>query len=152
MAGHHHNHKIPRGALYGAFAIVLATIVASAFGRATGEGVVAAPSPDPTATREFRFDRDAEGAVAVYTLEAAEPMIVLPADEAGFIAGVLRGLEYERRVRGIDATEGYRLIRSKDGRLTLLDLATDRRIELRGFGRDNYEAFQRLMSLKEQAT
>ena len=47
----------------------------------------------------------------------------------------------ERRIRQITSDEAFLLISHSDGRLTLVDPATQNRIDLESFGKDNAAEF-----------
>jgi putative photosynthetic complex assembly protein len=64
----------------------------------------------------------------------------------GFIRGVLRALVRERRLSGTGAEPPFTLTRWRDGRLTLDDSATGRRLELTSFGPDNAAVFADLLA------
>ena len=72
-------------------------------------------------------------------------LAVLAPGTNGFARGVLRGLARERRRSDIGMEPPFRLARWSDGRLTLEDPTTGRRIELGAFGPTNAEVFAALM-------
>jgi putative photosynthetic complex assembly protein len=61
--------------------------------------------------------------------------------EAGFVRGSLRGLAQERKRRGLDSGPPFELIYRSDGRLTLVDTATQRMLDLESFGPANASSF-----------
>ena len=63
--------------------------------------------------------------------------------EQGFLRGTLRGMARERRRSGIDDSTPLSLLARADGRLTLVDPATGRRIDLESFGPTNAAVFAR---------
>jgi putative photosynthetic complex assembly protein len=63
--------------------------------------------------------------------------------EQGFLRGTLRGMARERRRNGLDDTAALSLLARADGRLTLVDPATGRRIDLESFGPTNAAVFAR---------
>lgn len=65
----------------------------------------------------------------------------IPADRAGFVTGVMRGLSRGRKLSGSDPDAPYRLARLRDGRLLLTDTATGTAINLDVFGSDNARTF-----------
>ena len=70
---------------------------------------------------------------------------VLPPGTNGFARGVMRGMARERHSREIGSEPPFRLTRWSDGRLSLDDPATGRRIELDAFGPTNTAVFAHLM-------
>jgi putative photosynthetic complex assembly protein len=68
-------------------------------------------------------------------------MITQVSGQAGFIRGILRAMARERRMRQVTSDDPFELISRTDGRLTLIDLATQNRIDLESFGRDNAAEF-----------
>jgi putative photosynthetic complex assembly protein len=77
---------------------------------------------------------------------------VLPPGTNGFVRGVLRGLARERRRQEIGQQPPFRLTLWDDGRLSLEDETTGRRIELEAFGPTNLAAFARLLAAKGEAS
>jgi len=141
------NRPFPRGTLIAAAALISLALLAATVGRLSGAG--AGPSVPAVAalkSRELRFADRPDGAVTVYEPGADQSPMVLPSGSNGFVRGVLRGLARDRRSRGIGAEIPFRLTEWADGRLTLEDIATGRRIELGSFGATNREAFARLLT------
>ena len=68
----------------------------------------------------------------------------------GFLRGTMRGLARERKRQGIGAELPFRMIGRADGRLTLEDPGTGRRVDLGSFGPTNAAAFARLMARSTQ--
>jgi putative photosynthetic complex assembly protein len=98
------------------------------------------------ASRDLRFlDRD-DGGVAVYSAPDGRLVHVLPHGTNGFARGVLRGLARDRRRSDIGSEQAFRLVRFADGRLSLDDPATGRRIDLDAFGPTNVAVFARLLT------
>ena len=123
--------------------LVVASIVAVAAVRATGNG----PVPHDAATRasaELRFLDRPDGSIAV--VDASNGRVVdQVVGESGFVRGTLRGLARERKRQGIGNDAAFRLIARVDGRLTLIDPATGRRVDLESFGPTNAGAFSRML-------
>lgn len=65
----------------------------------------------------------------------------IPAEKAGFVSGVMRGLSRGRKLAGSDPDAPYRLSRLRNGRLLLTDTATGTTINLDVFGTDNAKTF-----------
>ena len=96
-------------------------------------------------TRELRFVDQPDGSISV--VDARDERVVdSVVGESGFIRGTLRSLARERRRQGIGAEQPFTLIARADGRLTLLDPATSRRVDLESFGPTNAGAFARMLT------
>ena len=80
------------------------------------------------------------GAVGVISADNGQ-MIAQVEGQAGFVRGILRALARDRRVRQISSDDAFELVSRSDGRLTLIDLATNNRIDLESFGKDNAAEF-----------
>jgi putative photosynthetic complex assembly protein len=63
----------------------------------------------------------------------------------GFIRATLRGLARLRRIGDLGPEQPFRVTRWSDGRLTLVDMATGRVVDLPAFGQAQVEAFQSLL-------
>jgi len=147
---HHHQIRVPRGALIGAgvlIALTLATVVAY---RLAGVAPVA-QVPDPSGAvehRALRFEDGPDGAVVVYELNPDGPdrrIQVIETGQGGFIRGVLRSMARSRRAGGISPEHPFHLTRESNGKLVLEDPATGQRIDLRAFGPTNVESFGELL-------
>lgn len=132
--------KLPMAAIG---VLVLVSLVSTAAVRLSG---ISISEPDAAAvvTRSFRFDDKADGTVDVFDA-ASGRLVHTVRGQAGFIRGALRGLARERRRAGIGATPPFDLIGRADGRLTLLDPSTGRRIDLESFGPTNAADFAQLL-------
>ncbi len=137
----------PRRPLIAAGLLIGFSLVVATTARLTGLGRTSLPEAGVVAIRELRFVDRADGSVAV--LEPADGSVIeiLPAGTNGFLRGVLRGLARDRKLSGLDDGPPFRLIRWTDGRLSLDDPTTGRRVDLGAFGRGNAEAFARLVTL-----
>jgi putative photosynthetic complex assembly protein len=124
--------------------LVLASICAVAVVRLSGMPI-STPDAPAVAERELRFVDRTDGGVDV--LDASDGRVVdQVVGESGFVRGTLRGLARERKRQGIGAQPPFRLVAHADGRLTLLDPATGRRVDLESFGPTNAAAFAHMLS------
>ena len=141
----------PRGALIGAAALLGLTLLAVSTARLVGFKSASEPTTDAIESLQLQFaDRD-DGAVVVHDVVQRRVLTVIAPGDGGFIRGVLRGLVRERKLHGIDAKPPFRLVRWADGRLSLEDTATGRRIDLAAFGKTNASAFARFLSTPDAA-
>ena len=144
--------RFPRGALLGAAALIGLTIAAVAASRVSGLAPLPIVSGAPVETREYRFMDRQDGAVAVYAPDTDVLVHVVPPGTNGFLRSVLRGLARERKLESVGIQPPFRLTRWDDGRLSLDDPSTGRRIDdLAAFGPTNEAAFAILMSAGDSA-
>lgn len=136
--------RIPRPAIMGAAGLVIVTILAAAGARLTGMGTVEVPPSTAVESRELAFADAADGSVVVRDA-AGEVLHVVAPGTNGFLRGVLRGLARERKLSGIGQGPPFLLTRWADGRLTLEDPETGRRLYLGPFGSDNVQVFVQLL-------
>ena len=132
---------IPRKALL-AGGLVLAAIV-GAIGTARLAGVdIAEPDAVTVVERTLRFVDRPDGGIAVVDARSGRTLDVMQGEQ-GFLRGTLRGMARERRRSGLDDSTPLSLLARADGRLTLVDPSTGRRIDLESFGPTNAAVFAR---------
>jgi putative photosynthetic complex assembly protein len=90
--------------------------------------------------RTLHFRDLPSGSVGVISADNGQ-MIAQVEGQAGFVRGILRALARDRRIRQISSDDAFELVSRADGRLTLIDLATNNRIDLESFGKDNAAEF-----------
>lgn len=130
--------------------LVIGTAVAVSLTIAVAGRLTATPvGPDigtPVATRSLRFEDGPDGSVLIRNAET-NTIIDTLTGENGFIRGTMRGLARTRKAEGVGNGPPFRLTAWADGRLTLTDMANQRRIELEAFGSENRAVFDRLLAL-----
>ncbi len=141
----HGSERLPRGSLLAMAGLVLAVLLIVTVVRLSGVDI---HTPDAAAsvTRQFRFEDRPDGSIAVIDAKSGKQIDAV-VGQSGFIRGTLRGLARERKRAGIGPEAPFELIGRADGRLTLVDPATDRRVDLESFGPVNSAAFARLLAL-----
>lgn len=138
--------SVPRGVLIAAGALIGVALLAAAGVRYTGVGAAAfPPTASEVSAREFRFEDRTDGSVAVYDAATGVAAHVLEPGHDGFIRATLRTFARERKRIGAGPEVPFRLTAYADGRLTLEDPVTARRVDLEAFGPTNREAFARLL-------
>lgn len=138
---------IPRALLMAIGALVLLTLALVSFATLTGQEP-AASYPKDLAVQQERMlvFRPAEaGGLIVTDAGSGATVAELSPETAGFVGGMQRAVLRVRMLSDVPADAPMRLVKWADGRLTLIDPATGWRAELLGFGRDNTEAFARLL-------
>jgi putative photosynthetic complex assembly protein len=145
-----HERTLPRGALVGAGLLIAAAILATGAARLTGVGTTQLPAAAPVVDAELRFLDREDGAIAVERHPDGATVAVLPPGSNGFARGVLRGLARDRHLQNVGAGPPFRLVRWSDGRLSLEDPVTQRRIALEAFGPANAQVFADLLTNAQQ--
>ena len=140
-----HTYRVPRGALIGAGALIAFTILASVAGRWSGVGRVGAPLGQVAESRELRFEDRQDGAVLITAATDGKLVEVIQPNTNHFVRSTMRMLARTRRAEHIGAEPPFRLSRLVDGRVTIEDPATRRRIDLDAFGRPNVGAFAAIL-------
>ena len=134
---------IPRAAL-----VAMATAIVIALGSAAAvrlSGVdIREPDAAAVASRMLRFDDLPDGRIAVIDAVSGARVDTVEG-ESGFVRGTLRGLARERKRQGLGPERPFELIGRADGRLTLLDPATGRIVDLESFGPTNAGVFARML-------
>lgn len=137
----------PRGALFGAAALVVASLIAVASARVSDVGITRMPQSAAVVTRQLRFEDRLDGAVAVYDTGQGDRLVeLLPPGTNGFLRGVMRGMARERRRGGIGPMPPFELTRWADGRLSILDPTTGMHVNLEVFGSTNVGVFVNLLT------
>lgn len=141
------DNSVPRRPLIAAGLLIGFSLVLATTARLTGIGRVSLPEAEIVTIRELRFVDRPDGLVAVLEPTDGRELEILPAGTNGFLRGVLRGLARDRKLAGFDDGPPFRLIRWSDGRLSLDDPTTGRRVDLGAFGQGNAQAFARLVTI-----
>lgn len=85
------------------------------------------------------------GQISVVDADNNREITRLLSGEDGFMRSVMRGLVRERKAHGLGPEIPFELTLWEDGLVSLIDPATERRIEISAFGKDNVAAFTRLL-------
>jgi putative photosynthetic complex assembly protein len=135
------------GLLVGATFLSTGSVALGLMDRPTPPSVVRAEQGvQQVAVRTLVFTDREDGALVISEPGAPQAVEVLqPGSSEGFIRGVIRSMSRERRMRGVGPEAPYQLILWADGRLSLLDEATGRAVELDSFGADNRATFRALL-------
>ena len=138
----------PRGILALAGSAVALSIVAAAVGRLTG-AADSTPTAAMVASRELLFRDQPNGAVVVYDAsDSSAPIEVVAPATNGFLRATMRGLARQRIRQDSDREIPFRLTGWADGRLTLEDPTTGRKVEMEAFGITNEEVFAHLLTVR----
>jgi putative photosynthetic complex assembly protein len=136
----------PRAPLIGAAVMVGLTIVLVAVVRLSGVSVAQPTEGKPFAVRELHFTDRADGGITVSDAAAGDRVVDIVKPETGyFLRATLRGLAHQRLREDLGAGPPFRLSGWPDGRLTLDDTVTGRRVDLEAFGESNEVVFAKLL-------
>jgi putative photosynthetic complex assembly protein len=139
---------VPRGAILGAVALIVFSIVIAGIGRLTGLGTIRADYASSAQTVSFRFEDRADGGISVIAPETGAVVGVVPAGTDGFVRTVLRSLAFDRRRHHAGSQPAFIITRWADGHSTLDDPVTGRRVDLAAFGAANMQAFANLLTMR----
>jgi len=148
MSTHSHDLQIPRVPLLGGMALVLVTVLAVATVRFSGIDISTESHSPVVAQRALHFIDLPDGGIDVREDRAGGQALLqrVPASEHGFLRGTVRALARERRLAGVGPEQAFLLQAHADGRLTLQDPSTGRRVDLESFGPSNSDVFARLLA------
>ena len=136
---------VPRGMLAALGALLAVALIGVAFVRMTGIGVAHVADAPAVSVREFRFEDRPDGGIVVLDAGSGRVVHQVAPETNGFLRGTMRGLARERHRRGIGPEIPFRMTGRADGKLTLEDPATGRRVDLGSFGPSNAAVFAGLM-------
>ncbi len=125
--------------------LVLCTLAATATVRLTGMSITQQADAATVSQRALRFADVDDGSLQVIDDRSGQVLDTVVPGTGGFIRSTMRGLVRERKRQGIGPEIPFELIGRSDGRLTLIDPATQRRIDLESFGPVNAAVFARLL-------
>ncbi len=144
---HHHpaSGGFPVAPLIAVGGLLLATLLTVAFVRFTGYGVVKVPDAPAVQVREFRFEDRPDGSIVVLDASGQSLIDTVAPGTNGFLRGTMRGLARERKRQGVSPELPFRMIGRADGKLTLDDPGTGRRVDIGSFGPTNAAVFAQIM-------
>lgn len=128
--------------------LVVLSVVGVAAVRWSGVAI-STPDAPVVSARVLQFADRADGGIDV-TDVASGRLVETVTGQAGFVRGTLRGLARERRRSGVGPAEPFALLAHSDGRLTLVDPSTSRRVDLESFGPTNEAEFVRMLPDRAQ--
>ena len=135
---------VPRAILILAAALVAIAVAGAWTARISGVGRAAAPEAEAAEILALRFDDQNDGAVMVRRAGDGRAIYRVAPETNGFLRATLRGLAQERRREGAGDETPFVLTRWTDGRMSLDDPRTGRRVPLEAFGETNAGAFAKL--------
>ena len=137
------SHEGPRIPGFAIGALIVISIASVAAVRWSGMSI-SEPDAPVAMVRTLQFADRPDGSIDVIDAKSHR-LVEKVVGESGFVRGTLRGLARERRRNGIGSEIAFELVAHTDGRLTLVDPATSRRVDLESFGPTNMQEFARLL-------
>lgn len=138
--------KLPALPLAALGALVLACILGVSAVRLAGLSAQQQADAATLSTRLLRFEDAADGGIAVRDARTGALLDTIAPGTNGFLRSAMRGLVRERKRQGLGPAQPFELLGRADGRLTLVDPGTGRRIDLESFGPSNAAVFARLLA------
>lgn len=138
--------SFPHGPLLGAGLLLAIVVVGVSAFRASGLDTTRVAESPVVSQAAFRFEDRPDGSILVRAATGDAVVDKVAPGTNGFLRGTLRGLARERRRQGIGPDQPFHLVGHADGRLTLEDPATGRRVDLEAFGPTNAGVFVRLLT------
>jgi putative photosynthetic complex assembly protein len=127
--------------------------------RANPGGIATPPNPsmaypdlsleDGAERLRIAFSRRPQDSLLVIDATTGETLRRYGAMEGGFVRGVLRPLDHERKRHGVAQDLPYEVVRETGGRLTLRDEASNVEIDVAAFGPTSYQLFSSLLDGSE---
>ena len=138
----------PRIALVLAATAIAVSLTAAAVGRLTG-ATNSAPTSPAVASRDLLFRDQSNGSVAIYDARnSVAPIETIAPETNGFLRATMRGLARQRLRQDAGREVPFRLTGWADGRLTLEDPTTGRKVEMEAFGITNEIVFAHLLNAR----
>ncbi|MDZ7813546.1 MAG: photosynthetic complex assembly protein PuhC [Ideonella sp.] len=111
-------------------------------------GLSAQQQPDAATVslRLLHFEDQPDGGIAVLDAQSGALLTTVAPGTNGFLRSAMRGLARERKRQDQGPATPFELHARADGRLTLIDPGTQRRIDLESFGPSNMAVFAQLVS------
>lgn len=137
---------IPRVPLIAMFLLVFVILIAVATFRFSGMPVVSSPpQAKVVAEASLIIKGEQSGAVSVMG-EDGNIIVNLNGDQGGFISGVARVIERERKKINVSVNLPVKIIWRDNNRISIFDPVTNWQADLMGFGADNARAFAELLA------
>ncbi len=138
--------KLPMLPLAAMAALVLSSLIGVGLVRLAGLSAQQQPDAATLAVRQLRFEDRDDGGIEVRDARSGALLDTVAPGTNGFLRSTMRGLVRERKRQGLGPETPFELLGRSDGRLTLVDPGTGRRVDLESFGPSNSAVFARLMS------
>lgn len=135
-------HKVP---LYGALSVVVLTVFLVGVSALTGKGTVGRTIGEPAIERSISFKTEAAGGFSVLDADTSEKIHSFGLGEGAFIRSSIRSMSLNRTSKRVQQNLPYRLVRTAEGKLSLIDPQTSHFIKLNAFGAVATTSFSQLL-------
>jgi putative photosynthetic complex assembly protein len=125
--------------------LVLCSVIGVAAVRLSGDSAVQQADAPTVSVRTLRFEDQDNGSIVILDAAQGGTLYTVPPGTNGFLRSTVRGLVRERKRQGLGAETPFVLVGHDDGRITLQDPGTGRRIDLESFGPTNSGVFAQLL-------
>lgn len=143
----HDQIPLPRPILVGVGLLLALTLLAAGWSKSSGVGATRLADSPPVEVRHLHFADAEDGSLVVRDANSDRVIDTIAPGEGNFVRGTMRGLARERKRSGVGAAPPFILMSRADGRLTLEDPQTGRRVDLEAFGQANAGIFARYVAL-----
>ena len=126
--------------------LLVSTVAAVAVVRSKGVASVAPPPAETAVKVDIHFNDQPDGSVAVLEAQSRRLLYLAQPGVDGFMRSTVRGLVRERKRSELGPEQPFELRSQRDGRLTLLDPSTGRRVDLEAFGPTNVKVFLQVIN------
>lgn len=147
MSDEFFHRPFPRGPLIAVAAMLGFMILMVGYARITGTKAELAPLAPLAAEIDIRFVDLADGSLAVHDVATGNLLQTLPPGGEGFIRGVLKSMERQRKGYNVTLAEPFHLTRRENGDVTLEDPITGILLDLKAFGQTNAASFAQLLPM-----
>ncbi|MGY0195791.1 photosynthetic complex assembly protein PuhC [Leptothrix sp. BB-4] len=136
----------PRLPLAAIGVLLLSAVLGTAAVRWSGTSPVQQADAATVRTVNLRFEDRDDGAIVIRDADSGAVRGTVAPGTQGFLRSTMRGLVRERRRQGLGPATPFQLLGRADGRLTLFDPGTGRRIDLESFGPTHAAVFAQLIT------
>ena len=138
--------KIPKAMLRMMFALVVFILISVSVARVSGLSLVGtSPQSEVVAKASLYLFSEKSGYVRVLS-SGGVLLANLSGEEGGFVSGVARAVDQERRKQGVELNAPIEVIWRENGRISVYDPSTAWQADMMGFGADNSRAFAMLLA------
>jgi putative photosynthetic complex assembly protein len=138
--------RAPRLPLAAIGVLLLSAVIGTAAVRWSGTSPVQRADAATVRTVNLRFEDRDDGAILIRDADSGLVRGTVAPGTQGFLRSTMRGLVRERRRQGLGPATPFQLLGRADGRLTLFDPGTGRRIDLESFGPTHAAVFAQLIT------